>query len=334
MKPSLVISAVVAGVALIGWWGYARFYAGPMKRLTTELQRLEKDNSSFETALAEAPRVRAELKQRARGAMAGPADQVDHELRVGVRRIAEVAGLRNVLVTTLEPTWPANPYTRARKVRSNAIRTTLRGQRDFGVLRAELRGEGTLEVVCRTLALVQGQPWVQRVRSVRIEPKSEDRKVLEVRIGLAALYMPDFGTPALGEIVRSDEQLASAWGPMAAKNMFRYEPPVVAVRPDPPPQIVQEPPRTPEAPPPPPYHQWRVTSIILRDVSPGMRAVEVGVVNAAAGAALTLGLGDTVLGATLVSAAADAATFRIEEEVFSVALGHDLSQRTPVNPVH
>jgi hypothetical protein len=335
VKKLITFISVCVSAGLVFWWVYAKAYAGPRDALLKELASLEASNASGEKALKETPRVRAELKKRSEGAMSGSSDQVDHELRVAIRALAERAGLSDIVVTTVEPQWPANPYTRARRVRSPSIRTALRDQRDFGILKAELRAQGTVEEVFRTIALVQGQSWVQRVRSVSIEPRSEDRSRLELRLGVSALYIPDFGKPALPGVEPTDQLLADIWQPIAAKNVFKYDPPV------PPPvedgwqpvETVQAP-IVPDVPAPPPYHHWRVTSIIVREGVVGPGAIEVGMTNIAGEAPVTLTPGASVLDATLVGAASDAATFEIAGETFAVALGQDLSQRHPAEPIH
>jgi hypothetical protein len=327
VKRTLIIAGAVVGVGVGAWFAYSTMYAAPAKALRTKLASHNSRNEQFDRLLREAPLVRKELRSRSAEALAGPTDQAEHVLRGMIHGIATRAGLQEAIVSSGGVNYPANPYGRARRVALPSLRKPLGAQRDFGVIACELRGLGDLGQVMRGLALVQGQPWVQRVTGFSIRPRNEDRSLLELRVNFEVLYVPDFGSAAERALVAADDANAEAWGGVVSKNVFRYVPPAVVPDrvPDPVPVVVQQ---DPPKPPAPAYHEWRVTGIAVTGSNEAVR-VEVTVYNAASGTAMVLQPGGTVLGARLVEASGERAVFEVEGTPCEVRLGENLAQRRP-----
>ncbi|MCC6285343.1 MAG: hypothetical protein IT439_08590 [Phycisphaerales bacterium] len=326
MKKALVIAGAAAGAGVIAWLAYSTMYASPARALRSKLAAHASRNEQFERLLLEAPQVRKELRARSAEALAGPTDQAEHVLRGMIHGIATRAGLQEPVVSSGGVTYPANPYARARRVGLTSLRKPMGAQRDFGVVGCELRGLGDLGQSMRTLALVQGQPWVQRVTGFSIRPRNEDRTLLELRVAFEVLYIPEYGSAEVRALAPTDDESAPVWAGIVSKNVFRYVPPAAP----PPPVVVPVVARQDPPPPPAPaYHDWRITGIAVTGTGAEAR-VEVTLYNASSHTAMVLQPGGTVLGARLVEASGERAVFEVEGASCEVRLGENLAQRRPV----
>lgn len=320
---------LVIGLGLVGWLAYALYdakYAGPRDELRAKILSTRQANDRAEAGLDERFVVRRRLKQLTAPLLGGTPSVVEHELRTSLGLVAKAQGLTDVSINTGKPAVPANPYTKTRRGTNRALSRLLRDQRDFAVIGGSLSARGTLEQVLGLIAALDAQPWVGRIDSLRIQPADDARKQFELRLGLASLYVPDLASDSSGglPIEPTGEPSMGRWAPIAAKHVFRYDPPppvkpepvVVQAAPDPP----------PPPPPPPPYHEWTVTGVVE---SP--QGVEVWLVNGRTSQRRALTPGAGVLGATLVSASGESAVFAINDERFSVHTGQTLANRGPAD---
>ncbi|MBX3363716.1 MAG: hypothetical protein KF866_03025 [Phycisphaeraceae bacterium] len=328
MTRKILIAFAAAAVIIGGWIAYGRFYAAPASQLSERLASLAVETQRLEGALAEYPRIRSELRRLGGEAVGGAFDAADHAIRSGLMELVGRSGLRQVSVDTGAPGAPANPYTRARRVRSSGLQRALRTQRDYFVVDAKIRGVGTLEESLATVALLQAQPWIGRVKEWAIDVRGDERRQFQFNCTVEVLYLPDLGSRTIPDLVGGDDLLIDQWSAIAAKNVFRHEPPRVVVQAEPPPPIRNDP---PPPPPPPPYHEWRVTGITEElDALGGVHGVLVTVTRSGARASNTLSVGQKILGATLVSGGVSSAVFEIEGQQYVVALGETLAQRRQI----
>lgn len=306
-------------VALVAWWGYGRFYAGPRDRLLREIGTLSEQNESLEGALADEGAVRRRLREIAARGFGGSADQAEHALRTALSAVAHGVGIGDVRVSSDRPVARGNPYTKSRKS-SSSLRSLLRDQRDFAVIGARVEGRGTLEQAVTLLAAYQSQAWLARITGFSLKPVGEAREQFDVVIQAQALYVPDLRERGDGvEVVSAEPGLLARVMAVAEKNVFRVPdapvvveaaPQVVVAKADPPPA------------PPPAYHEWRVTGIAR-----GRVGIEAWVVNGRTGEWRTLGLGQSVLGARLIDAQGERAVFEVDGKLCEVFAGQALSDR-------
>ena len=224
-------------------------------------------------------------------------------------------------VTSGRPIAQRNPVGRAR-IRETSLRSTLRDQVDFSIVRATLEGTGRLDDVAGTMAMLQAQPWVARVDSFSIKPV-QDKRWFDLSVNLTTLFVPDLlederTAPALVEVPEDTEQMASR---IASRNVFR--------KPDPPPPVIVQ--KTPEpepvAPPPPPppspgYGDWRLAGVMR-----GLSGVSAIMVNSKTRETRTLAPGEDVLGFVFVAGEGERAEFSRDGQTFVIRNGETLAQR-------
>ena len=329
MSRSLLIGAaaglLVAG--FVGWQGYRSVYAGPRDALRKTLEDTRTQTEAMDDELARRGREKSELDALSAGVLGGSQDLAEHAMREGLLELGRRAGLADVLVTTGTMRRMTSPYLEARRGTSNSVRRLLRDRSDFSVLSATLTATGDWAQTLNALALLESQPWIARQPSLRLEPTDDTRTRFELRVTVEALHAADLaredGVPTV--VGASEDSLAQA-SRLAGMDLFRVPPP-----PPPPPPPPKEEPKPvpvvqapPPPPPPPPYDRWRVTAVI-----DGSRGVEVIVTNLDGRGSRALAVGEKVLGATLVGAAAERAAFEIDGSAYEVALGMTLAQRTP-----
>lgn len=321
MKPFLKpILAFIATLLLLGlaWYGYRVMFANQRNALLAETQDLRDDTASYEKDLERQKAIRDRLTAIAQTTLGKQFDRVDHRLRTGLSRVGQDAGLSDVVVSSSPPKDERNPAAVARDM-DRAMQDRIKKMPNFSVVRAQVKGTGTLAQVLQALAMYDCQPWIHRVDALSIRPVGREREKFEIKLDVATIWMPDLSVddPNDPAIVAPGEGGIEAIAAITGKNVFRIPPaptpaPVreVAARPAPPSNLA------------PAWGEWKLTGVIS-----GRRGLEALMVNTRDGERKVLAPGTAVLGATLVSGAGEEATFELEGAMWTVRTGATLADR-------
>lgn len=316
IKPAIA-AVVLAGSAFAG---YVLLYARPLAELRTKLEGQRSANAGYEQELKDRRRVTQELRAFSAGTLGSKTDQATARFRTALGAIAVGCGIPEsaVVVNTVKPEEVNNPAGTKIKTR---LRTELRKQVDFSVMRGTVEAKGTLEQVLRVAAAVQAQPWVHRVESYSVKPEGRERNQFALRLGVATLLMPaslapkESGDPVIQPTGESEQAL---WAAVAGKNMFKEPAPVVAQREKPRPEP------GPKPPAPPPYDEWRLAGVVESRLG-----IEALMVNTKNGQRMVLPTGAAVANARFLSGEGERAVFEIGGEQFEIRNGQTLDQRRP-----
>lgn len=315
--------AVAAFLALAGL-GYASLYARPRAALMADLTEARESAASYEAALEARKGVRDELKRVAATTLGVRLDAVEHQFRTRLGGALESCGLSSIVVSSGSPAGAASPAAKARL--TSRMAAAIKARDDFQVLRGRGEGQGTLEQVLRAMTVVEAQTWVHRVEGFTIEPMGRERERFRLVIDVATLYLPSLAPENSSgpEPVVPPENVALAWGPIVAKNVFRKPPPEAPARP--PPAVVAQG-NSPVAPPAPLYDEWRLTGL-ARLPRLGWQAL---VYNTRTSESRHLAPGEGVLDLVFESAEGERAVFRMADRRYEILSGQSLAQRKPVN---
>lgn len=316
----VVGAGVLAGAA---WTGYTKVYAAPMADARADLVRYRTAARAYERDLETSGAVRARLREIASTTLGTSEEAVAHNFRTLLHETAAMAGLTAITISENRTAAETNP---AMQLKLVGIPRDERHTADFYVMNGEIRGSGTLDQVARALALCDRQSWIHRVASFNVAPVNDQRDRFEVRIAVATMIMPDMGPQqATASVTPLEPGAEASWASIVSKNVFRRPDPAAPPAPPVVPQV-ESVPDVPPAPPPQPYGSWR-----LAGVMEGGRGVRVVMVNDAAGQSVAVGVGESVLDASLVQAGGESAVFVIEGTQFEVRLGQTLAERTQVD---
>jgi hypothetical protein len=296
------------------------FYLSPAGTLRKEID--ERTDQADRTAQAAEPHVlRLErLREIAATTLGRDPDLVRHRFRTALSSLAEECGLEAVEVDETGPTPIMSPVAKAR-ITNKPLSNEFRGTADFAVFRGELSGEGSVESVLRTMAVVQAQPWAHRVDGFGIKPENAERTRFSLRIDVTTLYLPDLATDDEPVIVSAAEVDETLWRSIADGRGLQHPAPAPTAA-------------KPPAPAPKPRRQpglgdWRLSGVIVDGTG-----VEVMITHISGGQFRSLRPGDEVLGAVLVGAEGEHATFRVGEDEFGIWTGHTLAQRDQRKSLH
>lgn len=329
---------VILGALVVvggGWYAADRVYLSPMADKREELASLVGDVDALTEALVRGERVRERWSEITSRMLASSDQEVEHLVRTLVSRAAVEAGLKEVVLSHGEPRLEANPATDRRSRLSKRLRDAIEEGPGFRVLRGTVRGSGSIEEVVRALALLEAQPWMHRIESVRVEPSGRDRNLLGLTVAFATMFAPGarVESPAADELLvePSGERLASLMT-MVGSNPFVAPPPPPPQPPEPEPARVVEKPAAAPAPPPPPYDRWRVAGVVETSGGAANGAgprVEVLMVRSDTGESRVLTPGQAVVGFTLESVEGESAVFAGLGSRWTVGVGQTLAARAP-----
>jgi hypothetical protein len=331
VKLTVVVVGVLAVVG-VGWYAADRVYLSPAAEKKEELASLRGDVDALSEALIRGERVKERWGVITSRMLASSDQEVEHLVRTLVSRAAVEAGLKEVVLSHGEPRGETNPATDRRSKLSKRLRDAIEEGPGFRVLRGTVRGSGSIEEVVRALAVLEAQPWMHRIESVRVEPSGRDRNVLDLTVAFATMFAPGakVESPGVEEPLAepSAERLASLMK-MVGSNPFVAPPPPP---PEPEPTRVVQKPVAPPAPPPPPYDRWRVAGVVETAGGAAEGAgprVEVLMVRSDTGESRVLTPGQGVLGFTLESADGESAVFAGLGSRWTVGVGQTLAARAP-----
>jgi len=315
---TIAIPVVVLVVAAVGVW---KVYLVPRAALLEEEATLLDGVRWYEEELGGAGEVRRRLEEFAATTLGSDSDEIEHTFRARLGELAREAGLEGVVVSSGAPDPVSNPAGEGRGRVRGRLGDLLRESPDAWVMGGSIRGEGSLEAVASTVAVVGAQAWVHRMPSFTIKPVGKARDRFELRVEVATLIVPDL----IGEdfepprVVTLGELDAGRWMRIAERNVFA--PPREPSSPEP---AAAEVAQAEPPPPPPPFGEWKLTG-----VARGVEGPEALLWNTRTGERRRLVPGDSLLGARLVGVSVDGVTFELEEERFAVRLGGTLEEREP-----
>lgn len=317
LKPALML---VATVALLGgaWYGYRVMFADERAALIAETARFRKNAASYEKELGRQKAVRDRLGVIAQTTLGKQFDRVDHRLRSGLSRVGQDAGLTEVVVSSSPPKDERNPAAVVRDL-DRATQERIKKMPNFSVVRAQVKGTGTLPQVLQALAMYDCQSWIHRVDALSIRPIGRERDKFEIKLDVATIWMPDLSVddPNDPPIVAPGESGIDAIASITGKNVFR-----LTTDPKPAPALPVAAQAAPPKAPPVAWGDWKLTGIVS-----GRRGLEALLVNTRDGERRALAPGAGVLGATLVSGAGEEAIFEVEGAMWTVRTGATLADR-------
>ncbi|MFT5422439.1 MAG: hypothetical protein ACI89L_000196 [Phycisphaerales bacterium] len=322
MKRSALIKrlAVLAAFVTVGVGSYAKFYAIPVKQKQDRLQGLRETTATYKENTPSSATITRARRELEAVVLAVKVDDFEHLLRTELSRLAAQASLGEVVVSHSDPAPVMSPIISTRRV-ERAFTKPLKSKPDFYQVQGKLSGRGTPEAVSQTIALIQSQPWVQQIQTVKITPLGKQRRNMQLDLGFAVLFSPTAALPAdhATQIVPADPAALQAAMALASRPIFRPPDPVrepaptaVATTPTPPPAAV------------PQDGNWRITGIIT-DPTP-----EVWLVNSIDAQQRVLGVGEGILNATVVGVQPDHAQILIDDIRYRVQLGRTLADRQPI----
>lgn len=324
--------AAVVCVVVVGAVAAQVLVLSPLKRVNGEIASATASVEGLERQLADSDRVMRALRERGATTLGATVDEASHQFRTRLSGLAEASQMSKIVVDQKSGEATLNPLTNAKGVPQSlmTVRTKLRKEADFTLLRGTLRAQGTLEHALGLMAAVQSQGWVHRVEGFSLRPVGKERQQVELTLDVTALFVPDliakgYEQPAIDPVMAGRDELAQR---VASRDPFRYaekpEPAAVVATAPPPPEVPG-----PAPIPPPAYHEWRIAGVML-----GSAGGEAIVVNTRTGESRTLAIGETVLNAKLVECQSDAAIFEIDQGRFVVTSGATLADRRAVESVH
>lgn len=317
IRPTLI---VVALALVLGgcWYGYRRFFANERDALIKETAGLRSTAKAYEKELERQKSIRDRLSAVAATTLGKQFPRAEHRLRTGLSRIGQDAGLTDVVVSSSAPEDQKSPAAHAKGMDIGMAKRLSKAP-TFSVVKAQVRGTGTLPQVLQALATYDSQPWIHRVQGLSIRPVGRERDRFELKLDVATIWMPDLASddPNDPSVVSPDEASVQAIAAITAKNVFRVPlPPAPVIAAAPTPEV------RPAGAPAPAWGDWKLTG-----VTSGRRGLEALLVNTRSGDRLALAPGGVVLGATLVSGAGEEAVFELEGTKWTVRTGATLADR-------
>ena len=319
-RPTKIIAimlAVLAGLWLL--YGLANsVYLQKRAALVGQINSASAKISDYRKARNDESRIAAEIQSYADRTLGGKPETVDHQLRSRLNRLAEqFLQVQGRAVGTATATKDKDSPAKMVFGRSG-VQKQLRDEIDFKELEGFISGSGTLEQVLHLVDSIEAEPWIKRIDEIKLDMRENGDK-FDVSIHLTTLFLPDHEpNPAHVPLAKTggfDQYLA-----LVQTNPFRKPPPPPMAS-----QAMTDPPVA-AGPPPFPYEQWGLTGIAQ---SPS--GIEIWLLNHQTHESRRLGVGESLQDAVLVTTNGEAAEFRIGQQRFLVAVGKNLSDRTPVN---
>ncbi len=311
----LALGVAVAAVVVLAMTARAK-YLVPRDQLRQRIDVARARVATLEERLEAAPGVRRDLAALAAASLGARADAVEHGLMAGMTALASRAGLVDIVATCDATRDVPNPLALPRSAAPAGVRKLLRSAPDLAVIQATVQGRGTLEQAAAFLADVQAQAWIHRVARVSLQPLGKDRTRFDLLVEVDSAFQPGSEAPSSPSppLAAAASATASRARAIASRAPFSAHSAAAA-------QAA----RTPEATPPPKadeYASWRVVGVVQ-----GRDGIEVILVHTPDKSHRCMKVGAKVIGATLVGAAGDRATFEIDGARYEVTSGDTLAAR-------
>ena len=318
IRPAIVLILLV-GAAALGWKGYRSFYANERDALIEQARGFRKAAKDYEKGLENQKGVRDRLNAIAATTLGKQFPRVEHRLRTGLSRVGQDAGLADVVVSSSAAEAQKNPAATAKGM-DPAMARRLARSAEFAIVKAQVKGTGSLPQVLQALATYEAQPWIHRVQSMSIRPVGRERDRFELKLDVSVLWVPDLAVddPNDPPILSPGEAGVEAVAAIAGKNIFRVPPAPTPER-----AVAKKPPaERPAGEPPPAWGDWKLTGVVS-----GRRGLEALLVNTRSGDRVAIAPGGVVLGATLVTGGGEEAVFELEGARWRVRTGATLADR-------
>lgn len=322
------VAAAAAVAVVAATIAYRTQYAGPRDELLASLRQINGDIARLDEGMREQFEVRKRLKAFGAMTLGRKRDEVEHWFRTGLSSIAEGNGLGQVVVDTGAPQSVRNPAWRSKSL-ATGIKRQLAARADFQLVLGQVKGVGTLEQVMRTVAAVQGQPWVHRFEGFSITPVGKERERFTLKLEVATMMTPDLAVEVTSPppIVAADRGADRLWGPVVAKNVFRTPAGGAAAAP----VVVAAAPASggtsaPVLTAPPAYGDWQLTGVVA-----GRSGTEAFMRNTKTNEKMTVSAGAAVLDAKFLEGSFDRAVFEIAGQRFEIRNGETLASRRQLN---
>lgn len=316
LKLALIAIAAVAGC----WLLYAKviktMYLVPRAEAVARIEQASRTLSDYRKSAADHTRVKKEIEQFVDRTLGGDLETVDHKLRTRLNRLAEHAHLKGAAVGT---SGAAKAKESPAKSRFSGTNRALREEHDFHELEAWASGTGTFEQVLQFIESIDAEPWIKRIDQLKLDPRDNGQR-FNVNVKLTTLFLPK-RTPNPQAAPPPKSGGAGRYAALLRSNPFRVPPaedsPAVAKN-------------TPPAPAAFAYEHWILTGVAQNTNSSG-NAVEIWLLNSQTRESRTLAVGESLEECVLIDARGEVAEFRIGEQRFTVAVGANLGERTPVS---
>jgi len=342
---------IIGGVAVVGWYGFSKVYWKPREQLLLRIEDSKRSAVTLEEQLSSQFKIVDRMKTAGSRTLGSKFDEVSARFRDGLSRIGESEGLSSVTVDHGEPVAVKNPLIAMRgSTVSSTLKSALRTEADFSVVRGSLKGTGTLDSALRVLAVVQSQPWIHRVESVTIRPMADRNAAkpegdaagqekpqrdlggrVEIRIEAATLFAPSFAKGGVADVsiaqANSESQTLRNFI-VARRSLARGIAPTPKAPIAPAVVVAAAPASAQQAPAPQPfapYEDWKLTGVVA-----GRQGVEAWFVNIKSGQRLTVVKGAAVLDAVFTDANESTAFVEISGKRFEIMIGETLAARRMV----
>lgn len=319
MLPMLITAVVVV---LILWWGYGRFYRGPIESLQSEIADARSDVDKARDMLRNNPALEDRMAEIVNRTLGGNEETIDDALRSRLNAIVSAIGLNDATVGTGRSSAKDSPARRAFP-RSGSWRA-LRDELDFVEREGFVSAEGSFEQVVALIDRIMAEPWMKRIDQVRLDQKDNGARY-GVTVRLTTLYIPGRSPDEDAGPEPYPQERMERFASLVGGSPFRVPPP-----PPPPPAPEPEPkpdptPAPPPGPPPFPWQEW-----VLTGVAAGREGPEAWLRNASSGETRILRPGGRIGDAELASANGDSVVLVLDDARFRVLVGNRLSDRTPL----
>ena len=281
--------------------------------LVKRIAAVKADLENIREAKLDQRRIDAEHQSYIDRTLGGDLETVDHKLRSRLSRLVEHAELQN---KSVGPTGGARTILSPAKSVFRGAQRELGEDPDFVELECPVSGVGTLEQVLKLIDSIEAEPWIKRIDELRLDPSDNGAKV-RVDLRLTTLFMPQRKPSGNGSAMTVSAPRTERFAALVSHNPFRVPPP----SPNPPPDK----PAT-AGPAEFQYGQWQVTGIAQTAVGP-----EVWLRNAQGKQTKYLNVGDKLHEMVFVRTDGETAEFQLGVQRFSIAVGKNLNDRTPVN---
>jgi hypothetical protein len=309
VKLGLISLAVMA----VLWLGYTKvvkqMYLEPRAVLLKKVKDATTKLAEYRTYRDDQPRVTHEIGQFIDRTLGGDFETVDHKLRSRLSRIAEQIRVKNIAVGTSGAARPfASP---AKAVFDGSANRALKEEFDFLELEGWVSGTGAFAQVLSLVDAVEAEPWIKRIDEIKFDP-SDNGERFNVTVRLTTLFLPG-KAPNPDATVTVSRPGPERFRTLASLNPFRV-PPANA-----------QPAGANAAPAGFPYGQWAVTGI-----AQSLAGSEVWLLNTATRESRRLALGEHFHDVTLIAARGEIAEFAQGPQRFSVRVGQNLGDRSPL----
>lgn len=287
-----------------------KLYFAERRQLKDQIKTKSAQLADYRQARLNHKKVKSELQGFVDHTLGDDLELVGHKLRTRLSRLAESAGMTPAsdIKSSHEKESPAKSA-----FGRSGFQRQLREEKDFVEVEGWVSATGTLEQVLTLIESINAEPWLKRIDQLTIDPNDNGAKV-QVNITLTTLFLPK-QTPNPDAVIASNGLNSERYALLVRTNPFRLPPPA----PNPPPVPAQS---APEAFP---FGQWLLTGIAQSAAGP-----EIWLLNQHTRETKYLNIGERLNDIKLVAVRGETAEFLIGADRFTVAVGKNLNDRTPL----